>query len=96
MHSALTIKNFGVFFKEETVENVFMFFPSWKRNRKHLLGHLVLHLTCARIILFKLLFHIWCSNTIPFKSEHKGNERETGRGDDPQGSQETAELADIS
>lgn len=82
------------------MEDVFVFFPSWKRNRKPLLGHLVLHLTCGGIILFKLLFHIRCSNTIPFESEHKGNERERETGREaiisPQGSHETAELADIS
>lgn len=52
-------------------------FPSGKRNRKHILGHIVLYLTCGGIILFTLLFHIQCSNTIPFESVHKGNE--TGR-----------------
>lgn len=76
------------------------FFPFWKRNREYLLGHLVLHLTCGGIILFKLLFHIQHSNTIPFESQHKGNEkeRETGREAiiSPEGSHETAKLADIS
>lgn len=75
-------------------------FPSGKRNRKHILSHIVLYLTCWRIILFTLLFHIQCSNTIPFDREYKGNETdgETGRKAiiSLLGAYETAELADIS
>lgn len=75
-------------------------FSSSKKNRKHILGHTVLYLTCGGIILFSLLFHIQCSNTIPFESEHKENEtdRETGRKAiiPLLGAHETAELTDIS
>lgn len=75
-------------------------FPSRQKNRKHILGHIVLYLTCGGIILFTLFFHIQCSNAIPFESEHKENEKdgETGRKAiiSLLGAHETAELTDIS
>lgn len=62
--------------------------------------YFILHV--GGIILFKLLFLIRCSNTIPFESEQKGNERRKPSFSQreavisPQGSHETSELADFS